>query len=102
MPCSDPKSFSNLRTTIRFCCSFVFQAPSTKYVSYSNLSPNRWSARISRANVPPENPNPGNNIAFEPMRGSSRNALATVSYTHLRAHETRHDLVCRLLLEKKK
>src|SRR5450756_2891574 len=26
----------------------------------------------------------------------------TVSYTHLRAHETRHDLVCRLLLEKQK
>ena len=28
--------------------------------------------------------------------------MASVSYTHLRAHETRHDLVCRLLLEKKK
>ena len=28
--------------------------------------------------------------------------LMPVSYTHLRAHETRHDLVCRLLLEKKK
>src|SRR5665648_1086927 len=30
------------------------------------------------------------------------NALKSipVSYTHLRAHETRHDLVCRLLLEK--
>ena len=28
--------------------------------------------------------------------------IITVSYTHLRAHETRHDLVCRLLLEKKK
>ena len=27
---------------------------------------------------------------------------AAVSYTHLRAHETRHDLVCRPLLEKKK
>src|SRR5450756_730672 len=27
--------------------------------------------------------------------------VAAVSYTHLRAHETRHDLVCRLLLEKK-
>src|SRR5659263_80303 len=26
---------------------------------------------------------------------------SAVSYTHLRAHETRHDLVCRLLLEKK-
>src|SRR5665648_1065137 len=29
-------------------------------------------------------------------------ATIAVSYTHLRAHETRHDLVCRLLLEKKK
>src|SRR5450756_460502 len=29
-------------------------------------------------------------------------ASTPVSYTHLRAHETRHDLVCRLLLEKKK
>ena len=28
--------------------------------------------------------------------------MGAVSYTHLRAHETRHDLVCRLLLEKKK
>src|SRR5450756_2926237 len=28
--------------------------------------------------------------------------IGAVSYTHLRAHETRHDLVCRLLLEKKK
>src|SRR5665648_1254537 len=29
-------------------------------------------------------------------------AVTTVSYTHLRAHETRHEIVCRLLLEKKK
>ena len=28
--------------------------------------------------------------------------LGSVSYTHLRAHETVLDLVCRLLLEKKK
>ena len=28
--------------------------------------------------------------------------LKAVSYTHLRAHETSQDLVCRLLLEKKK
>src|SRR5450756_305858 len=27
------------------------------------------------------------------------NSIQPVSYTHLRAHETRHDLVCRLLLE---
>ncbi|CUX19150.1 hypothetical protein BN3590_00140 [Clostridium sp. C105KSO15] len=31
-----------------------------------------------------------------------RYSIEAVSYTHLRAHETRHDLVCRLLLEKKK
>ena len=30
------------------------------------------------------------------------NEEASVSYTHLRAHETVLDLVCRLLLEKKK
>ena len=29
-------------------------------------------------------------------------ALVSVSYTHLRAHETVLDIVCRLLLEKKK
>src|SRR5450756_2988554 len=34
--------------------------------------------------------------------GDGRGTFNTVSYTHLRAHETRHDLVCRLLLEKKK
>src|SRR5450756_2856576 len=34
-------------------------------------------------------------------RGTTE-GLNPVSYTHLRAHETRHDLVCRLLLEKKK
>ena len=32
---------------------------------------------------------------------SVRARIDTVSYTHLRAHETSQDLVCRLLLEKK-
>src|SRR5450756_3243853 len=36
------------------------------------------------------------------MRYNVRGIPTPVSYTHLRAHETRHDLVCRLLLEKKK
>src|SRR5450756_2855182 len=42
---------------------------------------------------------------LEDMRERVKNnpdSVKTVSYTHLRAHETRHDLVCRLLLEKKK
>ena len=32
---------------------------------------------------------------------NSQLTIVTVSYTHLRAHETVLDLVCRLLLEKK-
>ena len=40
-----------------------------------------------------------NNIVFA---DTFEECMDTVSYTHLRAHETRHDLVCRLLLEKKK
>eukprot|EP00658_Telonema_sp_P-2_P014573 TRINITY_DN15539_c0_g4_i1.p1 TRINITY_DN15539_c0_g4~~TRINITY_DN15539_c0_g4_i1.p1 ORF type:complete len:141 (-),score=38.99 TRINITY_DN15539_c0_g4_i1:56-478(-) len=34
--------------------------------------------------------------------GSDDDCVITVSYTHLRAHETPEHLVCRLLLEKKK
>ena len=33
---------------------------------------------------------------------SRSDTVASVSYTHLRAHETVLDIVCRLLLEKKK
>src|SRR5450759_5048153 len=38
----------------------------------------------------------------QPKDGCQVVGYKPVSYTHLRAHETRHDLVCRLLLEKKK
>src|SRR5450756_1136609 len=46
----------------------------------------------------------GTLIFFVCVRGRVPSYLgsSSVSYTHLRAHETRHDLVCRLLLEKKK
>src|SRR5678810_1424687 len=33
-------------------------------------------------------------------RGRARGAISPVAYTHLRAHETGRNLVCRLLLEK--
>ena len=36
------------------------------------------------------------------MGGGQGAGMMAVSYTHLRAHETVLDLVCRLLLEKKK
>src|SRR5450756_1729536 len=42
----------------------------------------------------------GYTIAIEVLQNGA--VMDPVSYTHLRAHETRHDLVCRLLLEKKK
>ena len=40
-------------------------------------------------------------MVVRPKSGKPSEAAA-VSYTHLRAHETVLDLVCRLLLEKKK
>ena len=39
--------------------------------------------------------------AFLGPHYSSRRTIMSVSYTHLRAHETVLDLVCRLLLEQK-
>ena len=43
-------------------------------------------------------------FAFPKLEGpiSNRMGFNAVSYTHLRAHETGRNLVCRLLLEKKK
>src|SRR5450759_835360 len=41
-------------------------------------------------------------ISLTDMAVNEGDSIKSVSYTHLRAHETRHDLVCRLLLEKKK
>ena len=40
--------------------------------------------------------------AHRGFSGGGARGLLPVSYTHLRAHETVLDLVCRLLLEKKK
>ena len=46
---------------------------------------------------------PAHMEAFESLEGIAREkADIPVSYTHLRAHETKANLVCRLLLEKKK
>ena len=41
-------------------------------------------------------------VDAEDIAGVVSRWTGTVSYTHLRAHETVLDLVCRLLLEKKK
>ena len=44
----------------------------------------------------------GESILLEGVLQTQAGIYRAVSYTHLRAHETREDLVCRLLLEKKK
>ena len=44
----------------------------------------------------------GRTLGADALAAVGATATIAVSYTHLRAHETRHDLVCRLLLEKKK
>ncbi|CZR93993.1 hypothetical protein CDFC105_23842 [Clostridioides difficile] len=44
----------------------------------------------------------GYNNLIEANDGEEACNIFTVSYTHLRAHETKANLVCRLLLEKKK
>ena len=41
-------------------------------------------------------------LLIEAEQALGRQVDVAVSYTHLRAHETEADLVCRLLLEKKK
>src|SRR5450756_2866988 len=61
---------------------------------------------IGRQNTNPNNrnwtPMPGRIFPSIRTQLISQGVVPAVSYTHLRAHETRHDLVCRLLLEKKK
>src|SRR5659263_705500 len=49
----------------------------------------------------PVSTGPNDLLPADVINEASRHAtssIASVSYTHLRAHETRHDLVCRLLL----
>src|SRR5450756_2273568 len=46
---------------------------------------------------PLDSPTRRGNLCVPPDPGN-RPRFTSVSYTHLRAHETRHDLVCRLLL----
>src|SRR5450756_2359634 len=67
----------------------------------------RRSKRSTAVVLPaPEGPTsaamePAGTTNDSPQRTSCPDEYETVSYTHLRAHETRHDIVCRLLLEKK-
>src|SRR5665648_783101 len=51
-------------------------------------SPNQWERWTETVE--------GERILIRPIRPADEHLYGAVSYTHLRAHETRHDLVCRL------
>src|SRR5450756_1704124 len=83
------------------CMRVVCRAPQEASVTDRSLPrsgpwPLRRILNSGRAPTPPR-PN-----ACCPCWGCATSCPTSVSYTHLRAHETRHDLVCRLLLEKQK
>ena len=58
--------------------------------------------RVRRLMSPSTRSRPHARSGSPGVRRLSRSCVEAVSYTHLRAHETVLDLVCRLLLEKKK
>src|SRR5450756_1363692 len=70
-------------------------------ISWRRL-PNASGSRVSGSSVSSGADQPKPYCQRYPSGSRSNFASDAVSYTHLRAHETRHDLVCRLLLEKKK
>ena len=65
----------------------------------------RWSELVARRehiNLPQATIQKLDDDKLFPTKPPIHGGQVAVSYTHLRAHETREDLVCRLLLEKKK
>src|SRR5450756_1280260 len=71
--------------------------PSSVPLQPNSCSAKRFAGRHTSPTCPPSSQGCCSHLSCRcPHRCGS------VSYTHLRAHETRHDLVCRLLLEKKK
>ena len=59
-------------------------------------------SQIGAVRIHPSNPNTAWVAAYgDIFKPNKERGVYTVSYTHLRAHETVLDLVCRLLLEKK-
>src|SRR5450756_2952692 len=110
--CSAKQSMNAAPMTLRFfsgSVTFLSDAKNRAEASMRTrgISKRRWNSDSTRSPSPvlssPVSTN--THVRRLPMARCTSVAateLSTpVSYTHLRAHETRHDLVCRLLLEKK-
>src|SRR5450756_2786685 len=89
--------FEMLNSTISSKLAYWLALTMSPPAADSRPSPSSTVRRPSRIS----HPLAGNRSSFAPLQPAVV-FPSPVSYTHLRAHETRHDLVCRLLLEKKK
>ena len=67
--------------------------------SYTTIELSRYNEQIPLKNI---HLIPELNTEVRDSKLSDQHNVRSVSYTHLRAHETDSYLVCRLLLEKKK
>src|SRR5450756_773013 len=92
--CRSPSSSAVVAWDIADPASLVISTRCSEILSRSSWKELRMSP-LSYA-APTRIPSRGSHCRFTVRR----RGVSTVSYTHLRAHETRHDLVCRLLLEK--
>ena len=72
--------------------------PTVAFTDLSTNTPSAWDWEFGDGATSTEQ-NPTHTYLID---GDYNVCLTAVSYTHLRAHETVLDLVCRLLLEKKK
>ncbi|WP_158652648.1 hypothetical protein, partial [Helicobacter ailurogastricus] len=79
------------RTNVIWCCDADGK-------SFSN--PPSWALPDFDPTPNKQTPAPGNTANQQPPTHTK--APSTATYTHPRAHATRDELICRLLLEKKK
>src|SRR5450756_801466 len=94
MPKVEPWSASRSGTTSRRGRSSTSCATFGRFPSGSGTTPRRAMGWATSSSGRP----PWRCSTPDSSRGRGDEDAEPVSYTHLRAHETRHDLVCRLLL----
>src|SRR5665648_21896 len=111
-PCHSPSQ--NPATSPLAAAVLVRSLPAAAHPASSSTAPSTRAVRRTRPRMVHHRVVEGCRRTRPNTRGARRSSprgpdaaaqqkrTKAVSYTHLRAHETRHDLVCRLLLEKKK
>src|SRR5660397_156288 len=92
-------------STSRSCPRSRFFARGSAAVTFANPPDSTMSSRDLSGHTTVHSSDPGTLLLTSLAKAEGEHAKlspTSVSYTHLRAHETKANLVCRLLLEKKK